>query len=138
MPAGRPSLYTPELLEKAYEYLEVWDAGGDQVIPSIAGLALHIGVCRDTCHAWVKDEEKEKFSDIYKEVMMKQEVTLANKGLTGAFNSTITKLMMTKHNYSDKQELSGPEGAPIALSDLTDADLEARLRNAMDRVDATS
>ena len=135
MPGGRPTLYTPELLKKAREYLTAWVDDDDQVIPSVAGLALHIGVCRDTCHTWAKEEEKTEFSDIYKEVMVKQEVTLANKGLKGEFNSTITKLMLTKHQYSDKQELSGPEGAAIAISDLTDSDLEARLKAAMDRID---
>ncbi len=138
MPAGRPSLYTPELLEKAYEYLEVWQTLEHNVMPSIAGLSVFLGVSRETCRAWQLEADKEEFSGICRELMAKQELILADKGLTGDFNPTITKLMLTKHSYSDRQELSGPEGAPIALSDLTDSDLEARLRDAMDRVDATS
>jgi len=135
MPGGRPSLYTSELLDKAREYLTAWEEDKDQVIPSIAGLALHIGVCRDTCHAWAKDEEKTEFSDIYRELMAKQELTLSNKGLSNEFSGMITKLMLTKHGLSDKQEISGPDGGPIALSDLTDSDLEHRLKKAMERID---
>ena len=37
--------------------------------------------------------------------MKKQEKDLINKGLTGDFNSTITKLILTKHGYSDKQDI---------------------------------
>ncbi|WP_415843310.1 terminase small subunit [Xenorhabdus thuongxuanensis] len=38
---------------------------------------------------------------------------LINKGLTGDFNSTIAKMMLTKHGYSDKQEIDhrSPDGS---------------------------
>ena len=101
MPAGRPTLYTPELIDKACEYLEVYEKELKEAIPSIAGLAVYLHISRETVHTWAKDEGKEEFSDICKELMAKQELKLSSKGLTGDFNSTITKLMLTKHNYSD-------------------------------------
>ena len=115
MPGGRPPKYGPKLLEKAQEYLDAWKKDDEQAIPTIAGLALHIGVARETCHVWAKDPEKDQFSHIYRDLMAQQNFVLANKGITGEFNSTITKLMLTKHGLSDKQELSGPEGGPIEI-----------------------
>jgi hypothetical protein len=103
MPAGRPTDYTPELIEKAWAYANGgWEEAGDPV-PSIAGLACEIGVSRETCHAWAKDETKE-FSDILKAIAQEQERNLVKGGLGGVFNASITKMMMTKHGYSDRVE----------------------------------
>jgi len=59
----------------------------------------------------------QEFSDILKELDADQEIKLLNSGLTGDFNSTITKLILTKHGYSDKtqQELSGPNGGDLTI-----------------------
>ena len=103
MPAGRPTDYTPELVEKAWAYANGgWAEVGDPV-PSVAGLACEIGISRETCHAWAKDEAKE-FSDILKAIAKSQERQLVRGGLSNAFNSSITKMMMTKHEYSDRVE----------------------------------
>jgi hypothetical protein len=47
----------------------------------------------------------------------KQERELLNNGLSGDFNYSITKMMLSKHGYSDatKQELSGPSGGAIPI-----------------------
>lgn len=103
MPAGRPSLYTPELLERAESYLQNWEAEGDQM-PSVAGLSVYLNIRRSTCYAWAKEADKAEFSDILAAIMDKQEQVLFNKGLVGDFNSTIAKLALTKHDYSDKSE----------------------------------
>jgi len=103
MPAGRPTYYTPELVAKAWEYANGgWIVAGDPV-PSVAGLACEIGVRRETCHAWAKDETKE-FSNILGVIAENQERQLVKNGLLGEFSSPITKMMMTKHGYSDKLE----------------------------------
>lgn len=39
------------------------------------------------------------------DIISTQEQILLNRGLMGAFNSNITKLMLSKHGYSDKQEI---------------------------------
>lgn len=101
MPAGRPTNYTPELVQLARDYIQSHE--GDAV-PSIAGLCCAINIHRSTAYAWAKDKDKE-FSDILEEIMQKQENTLISKGLKSEFNSTITKLMLTKHGYHDKQDV---------------------------------
>jgi hypothetical protein len=103
MTAGRPSLYTPELVKRARGYLTSYQDMGD-VVPTIAGLACVLGVTRETCRAWGNEPDKAEFSAILMELMQRQERELVNKGLQGEFNAPITKMMMTKHGYSDKVE----------------------------------
>lgn len=103
MTAGRPTSYTKKLVKAAWEYVnDGWIAAGDKV-PTVAGLACEIGVARETCHAWAKDDDKE-FSHILQAIAQKQERELVNNGLTGDFAAPITKMMLTKHGYSDKVE----------------------------------
>ena len=100
---GRPTKYTPELLEAAQEYLENYIEAGD-VIPSIAGLAVVLKVRRETLHVWAKEQGKEEFSNMLGDLLAKQESVLMNNGLDGTFNSNITKLVLGKHGYHDKQD----------------------------------
>jgi len=112
--AGRPSDYTPEIVKKAWYYVDGgWEKVGDPV-PSVAGLACEIGIRRETCHAWAKDETKE-FSNILSAIAEKQERQLLRGGLSNVFNASITKMMMTKHGYSDamKNEHTGADGGAI-------------------------
>ena len=111
---GRPTKYSAELQAQVQNYLENYEEY-DDLIPSIAGLSCAIGVSKDTLNEWSKHEDKPNFSVTFKAIKHKQERVLLNKGLGGVFNSTITKLALCNHGYSDKQstELSGPEGKPI-------------------------
>lgn len=104
MPAGRPTVYGPEILLKAKGYLTSFKDVGD-VVPSIAGLACVLGVTRETCRAWSHDPDKAEFSVILSELAQRQERELLNNGLAGNFSAVITKMMMTKHGYSDRQEV---------------------------------
>jgi hypothetical protein len=116
MTAGRPSNYTPELVAAAWEYARGgWIAAGDPV-PTVAGLACEVGISRETCYEWAKHEDKE-FSDILSKIAQQQERNLVRGGLGGDFNAAITKMMMTKHGYSDatKNEVSGPDGGAIPV-----------------------
>lgn len=101
---ARPTDYSQEVLDKALDYVENFESYGDAV-PTVAGMACEIGVSRETLYAWSKDESKPEFSDIFSRVMEKQERNLVNGGLAGGFNPAVTKMMLTKHGYSDKQEI---------------------------------
>ena len=115
---ARPRLLTPELQEKAEQYLTAWEAEGD-VIPSIAGLALFLGVNRSSIQLWAKGEDEacDQFSGTLDRLMHMQERITLNKGLTGDFTAPISKLVLHNHGYSDKAEstntLQGPGGGPI-------------------------
>jgi hypothetical protein len=116
-PGGRPTKLTPELIAKANDYIQ----GGyliDELVPTIAGLGVFLDIRRSTVYEWAK--ESKEFSDILDRVMQKQEKGLLKGGIEGTYNSTITKLMLTKHNYSDKQEtaLTGADGGPVQLQEI--------------------
>ena len=105
MAGGRPTKYTPELLIKAHEYVDgAWQDEGDAV-PMIVGLALYCEISKDTVYEWMKHDDKAEFSDIAKRVEQMQEKNLARGGLSNEFNASITKLLLSKHGYSDKQEI---------------------------------
>ena len=101
---GRPSKYTPDLIEKAEAYVDGGWADEGDLIPSVAGLAVILDVRRETLHVWANDPEKEQFSNILGKLSEKQENILLQNGLANRFNSTITKLVLSKHGYSDKVE----------------------------------
>jgi hypothetical protein len=112
MVSGRLTDYSNEIVEKAWEYVNGgWITAGDKV-PSIAGLACEIGIHRETCYEWAKDKNK-VFSDILKAIAQKQERELLNNGLDGTFNPPITKMMLSKHGYSDRveQDITSSDGS---------------------------
>lgn len=122
MPGGRPTEYTQETIDAAWEYVNGgWQKVEGAVIPSLVGMCRVINRGKSTIYDWAKDPEKE-FSDIVQALNELQEEILANKGLVGDFNASITKLIMTKHGYSDKQEVQ--QTTKLSLSGISDEELE--------------
>ena len=131
MPGGRPTKLTEEMFAKAADYVENHESYGDPV-PTAVGLALELGVNRSTCYDWARNDER--FSAIFTRVEETQERRLVRGGLEGKYNPAITKMMLTKHGYSDKVEQAhtSPDGsmsptrieitAPNADDDRSDAD----------------
>lgn len=105
--AGRPNLYTQELLELARDYAVNYGTKYKDIIPTISGLARVLKCTRPTLHRWEgeKDAEHAAIGEVMREIKNEQERVLLNGGLSGAFNSTITKLILSKHNYSDKSTI---------------------------------
>lgn len=109
---GRPSDYTEELLEKARDYVENYKSYGDPV-PTVAGLCVEIGIHKSTAFDWAKQESKQEFSYLLRDIESEQERMLVKGGLADIFNMSITKMMLTKHGYSDKveQNLTSSDGS---------------------------
>ncbi|AYP68854.1 hypothetical protein BphiR2919_00062 [Acinetobacter phage Bphi-R2919] len=99
---GRPSGLTPELIEKAKEYLISGYKEIENIVPSIAGLGCYLGISRSTIYEY--KALSTEFADTLDAIMMKQEMLLINGGLSQQFSGTITKLMLANHGYSDKVE----------------------------------
>ena len=97
---GRPTKYNPAIIDKALQYLEDFKEN-EAVIPSHVGLALHLGINTDTLYDWGKQKSKQEFSDILKHILDMQHESLLTNGLTGNFNAHITKLVLSKHGYTD-------------------------------------
>ena len=97
---GRPTKYSEDLQKKADRYVNGEHADAGDVVPTMAGLACHLHINRSTVHEWIKTNEI--FSDTLDRLMMTQERMLVSGGITGAYNSTISKLMLANHGYSEK------------------------------------
>lgn len=121
MAAGRPTEYSPEIVQAAWDYVDGgWKENGAS-IPSLVGMCRVLKRGKSTLYDWAKDPTKE-FSDIIESLNELQEEILAENGLTGEFNASITKLLLTKHGYSDKQEVS--QETKLSINGLSDAELE--------------
>lgn len=136
--AGRPTLYSEEMLKKAEEYLDSCKDDGEidteeesdideelepqshggslkrrykttvEVnIPTVGGLASYLRVARSTLYVWAK--EVEEFSDIMERLGSEQENRLIQRGLGGQYNPTIAKVLLTKHGYTDKLDMTSKD-----------------------------
>lgn len=114
MPAGRPTSWSEEIEQQAWDYADGGWVKEGHTIPSHVGLCKIINVGKSTLYAWAKDPEKQ-FQDILAKIMASQEFELMDKGLLGDFNSNITKLALGKHGFHDKQDISGNDGGPIEV-----------------------
>lgn len=133
---GRPSDYSEDVLKKAKQYLADCQDEDVQVVkqanvekgyemyenrlkvnlPSIAGLAIVLGIWRSTIYKWA--DKHPAFKDILEAILAEQEKRLVENGLGGTYNSNIVKLALGKHGYSDKQELTGKDGGPVQVQDI--------------------
>ena len=102
-PVGRPTKYTPELLEQTRQYIEDYERH-EHAFPSISGLAYVLDIGERTLHTWKTDDKKPEFQHILNRLMAKQQNVLFFKGCNGDYNSNIVKLALGKHGYHDKQD----------------------------------
>lgn len=99
---ARPTKYDDEILRKTVAYIASCedDATTKTVrLPSIEGLAYETGLNKDTIYSWRK--EHKEFSDLIDDLLAKQANALIGKGLSGQYNPTITKLILSKHGYRE-------------------------------------
>lgn len=105
------------MLIKARRYVNAKYPNKEEAIPTIDGLALYLGVSRDTVRVWAKDAEKREFSGTVETLMSKQGKTLQNGGISGSFNPTITKLILSSnHGMKERTDLTSDDkvlAAPV-------------------------
>ncbi len=102
---GRPTEYSEAIYEAAAAYLNEYKTEHEHAMPSVVGLCSVINRARSTVYKWAGEDHPE-FSDILDQINEKQQLVLLNKGLTGEFNSAITKLALGKHGYHEKQDIN--------------------------------
>ena len=115
MPAGRPTKYSPKIIDQINDYMATYEDRGE-VIPSIEGLSLFLEIGERTLYTWQADETKTDFRQALANLKARQRLILVGKGLTGDFNSAIAKLVLSaNHGMHEKQgrEMTGPDGGPI-------------------------
>ena len=95
---GRPTKYNAEMQAQADAYVLRW--AEVDAVPSRVGLCCWLGINKKTSFDW--EREYPEFSATLANVDTLQERTAVNKGISGEFNSTIVKLVLANHGYSDK------------------------------------
>ena len=98
-PVGRPTKYNDDMQAQADAYVTEW--ADYDAIPSRVGLCCYLGIDKTTSYDW--EAIYPEFSHTLRVIDTLQEHTGVNKGITGEFNSTITKLVLANHGYSDRQ-----------------------------------
>ncbi|MGI1661371.1 terminase small subunit [Palleronia sp. KMU-117] len=111
---GRPTKYSPAILKKAEEYLELcqdeidefWKTRGEKSdsydrlvvvnIPTVDGLALHLDVSRDTIQEW--GNVHPAFSVTISKLKSIQASRLIKGGLSGDYNPMMAKFLLSANH----------------------------------------
>lgn len=127
-PPYRPTVYSPKHVILGEMYLKKcidseirrvksewetstsWEYVVRPELPTVEGLCAYyyehgIGVNRDTIYKWRTEEDKRDFSDMIDRIMAVQANRLQQKGLSGEYNSTIAKLILSRHGIVEKTEV---------------------------------
>lgn len=99
MAGGRPTDYNDEMQARADAYASGGFVECGDVVPSRAGLAIELGLSRSTLANW---EKHPQFLATLEKISHFQERIALSGGLRGDLNSTIVKLLLANHGYSDK------------------------------------
>ena len=97
-PMGRPTKYNDQVLVDSIDYL----MNCPDILPSVVGLAVHLGVCSKTLNNWCSNEDLSDFLRTLTMIKDAQHHKALIGGLTGGFNSVITKLVLANYGYHDK------------------------------------
>jgi hypothetical protein len=123
---ARPSEYKKEYIKKVDEYLEIHQDEEVQVVkqssekyemfdnklkvdlPTIEGFALFLGVNKTSLYEWEKKDDE--FSNALDKIRTEQHNRLINNGLSGDYNSTIAKLVLSSnHGYKERSDYTSNE-----------------------------
>ncbi|MHA1853391.1 MAG: terminase small subunit, partial [Candidatus Heimdallarchaeaceae archaeon] len=133
----RPSEFRLEYIDRAKKYIDSCQdipVGIDKIkvnIPSIEGFAMDLGVARKTLYNW--GEKNPEFLHTLKEIKNEQRERLINNGLSGDYNSTIAKLILSSnHGMRERSDLTSDNKsmAPVKEVAVTFKDFsEKKIKN---------
>lgn len=127
---GRPSKYDPKYIESVLTYLaehvDTKDEKGHTVkLPTVEGFARYIGVNKTTLYEW--EQAHKEFSNSLDHIRTEQQERLLNKGLSGDYNPTIAKLILSSnHGMREKSDTDITTGGkaiqPVLVKFIGDDD----------------
>ena len=141
---GRPPKYNKKILPRTLEYIEKCqdeiyvfqkmagktDGFEEKIrthLPSIAGLALHLGISRETVYDW--EGKFPPFSDALTRIRAMQEQALIDGGLSNRYNHVIAKLILSSnHGYKENKDITSG-GEPIKGNTLILRDFDGDVTN---------
>jgi hypothetical protein len=98
---ARPTKLTEQMIKDGWDYLNELDVSIDTLLPTVEGLAIKLGISRETVYQWEKEDDQ--FSDIVKKLRVDQGQKLIQNALANRYNSTIAKLILSgKHGYVEQ------------------------------------
>ena len=111
---GRPTKYKPEFCDLT-KYLKHCQAKKE--LPSLTGYAVYLHIAEATIQNWGK--EHDEFLASLRKLLTIEKQVLMNRGLTGDYNSTITKLILSS-NFGMTERVDQTSGdKPIETSPIT-------------------
>jgi hypothetical protein len=132
MPAGRPTLLTPEIIKAASDYIEELFSYANPLLLSIEGLAIRLSVHRDSLYEWEKTSKE--FSDILERLRQCQAQKLIDKGLNNQYNAAIAKMLLSKHGYVEEHKTESKEEITHKYEELTDEELDRVIKARQNQV----
>lgn len=133
MLTGRPREYDQSVLDKSAVYLSDDDSKNyksrGHAIPSIVGLCRVLNRARSTLYKWAGEEDKVGFSDMLAKCNEMQELVTLNGSLKNDLNAQISKLVLGKHGYHDKQDTTLEANHKV---ELTEDQIDDRLRQLIE------
>jgi len=128
---GRPSKFRDEFVEEADVYLSLcvdtyeefhktrgeksdsYDRIARVKLPSHVGFAIHLDVNESTLYEWAKHSDS--FSKALDKIKQAQHQRLIDGGISGSYNSTISKLILSSnHGYKEKSDITSDD-KPIPI-----------------------
>ena len=122
MGAGRPTDYKPGVIDQINEYL-LGAVPENQKIPTIEGIALKLGVSRNTLYEWAKIHPE--FQDTLEEMRVRQKEALIEIGIFGGkeINATIVALLLkVNHDMieTERKQIVGPANEELKIHIIQD------------------
>jgi hypothetical protein len=99
--AGQPTKYNAGMIQRVADFVQ--ERVAEQVIPTIPGFAVSVGVCEDTIHEW-KHKHK-KFSESIRKLLATQCTMLQTLGLSQVYSAPMSIfLLKNNHGFKDRTE----------------------------------
>lgn len=120
---GRPTKYDPAFVDMVDIYIgDNQDKRSPSLpnkvevnLPTVEGFAGFLNIAKSTLYLWRQDYKE--FSDALGKIEIEQHKRLLNSGLSGQYNSTIAKLVLSaNHGMREKTEHDHTSGGqPLTL-----------------------
>lgn len=144
MAGGRPTLYTEDMPQKVMDYIasqkdiDVPKREGKDFteykkqvhMPTMQSLAVYLGITKATMYEWSKLYPE--FSYSLEQLIAEQHARLLENSLSGDYNSTIAKLVLSSnHGYVERRDVT-TEGKSIVPSGEQKAEADKAINTYLD------
>lgn len=146
----RPSEFKKEYIKKADLYLkkcqdeevqvvrqsnsakgyEMYDTKIKVKLPTIEGFAVFIGVSKQAMYRW--EEEHDEFRNALNKIRQEQQERLINSGLSGDYNSTIAKLILSSNHGMRERTDHTTDDKEFSINQFTNEQLIAIAKNTIE------